>query len=70
MLDGKLGAVKQPVLLVWGREDGLTPLAREGERFRRELPQAQLVVFEQCGHVPQVEKAAEFNTAVLKFLAQ
>jgi pimeloyl-ACP methyl ester carboxylesterase len=70
MLDGKLGAVRQPVLLVWGREDGLTPLAREGERFKRELPSAQLVVFEQCGHVPQVEKAAEFNAAVLKFLSQ
>lgn len=70
MLDGKLSAIKQPVLLVWGREDGLTPLAREGERFKRELPSAQLLVFEQCGHVPQVEKAAEFNAAVLKFLSQ
>jgi 2-hydroxy-6-oxonona-2,4-dienedioate hydrolase len=70
MLDGKLAAVKQPVLLVWGREDGLTPLAREGEKFKRELSQAQLVVFDQCGHVPQVEKAAEFNAAVLKFLSQ
>jgi pimeloyl-ACP methyl ester carboxylesterase len=70
MLDGKLGAIKQPVLLVWGREDGLTPLAREGEKFKRELPAAQMLVFEQCGHVPQVEKAVEFNAAVLKFLSQ
>ena len=70
MLDGKLGGLRQPVLLVWGREDGLTPLAREGERFRRELPSAQMIVFDQCGHVPQVEKAAEFNAAVLKFLSQ
>jgi pimeloyl-ACP methyl ester carboxylesterase len=70
MLDGKLSAVKQPALIVWGREDGLTPLAREGEKFKRELPSAQFVVFEQCGHVPQVEKAAEFNAAVLKFLSQ
>lgn len=70
MLDGKLSAIKQPVLLVWGRDDGLTPLAREGERFKRELPGAQLVVFDQCGHVPQIEKAAEFNAAVLKFLSQ
>ncbi|HEX8503153.1 MAG TPA: alpha/beta fold hydrolase [Pyrinomonadaceae bacterium] len=69
MLDGRLGAIKQPVFIVWGREDGLTPLAREGERFRKELPQAQFVVFDNCGHVPQVEKAAEFNAAVLKFLA-
>lgn len=70
MLDGKLSAIKQPVLVVWGREDGLTPLAREGERFKRELPSAQMLVFDQCGHVPQVEKAAEFNAAVLKFLSQ
>src|SRR5215212_9238971 len=70
MLDGKLAGLKQPVLLVWGREDGLTPLAREGERFKREIPGAQFVVFDQCGHVPQVEKAAEFNAAVLKFLSQ
>lgn len=70
MLDGKLGAIKQPVLLVWGRNDGLTPLAREGERFKKEIPHAQLLVFDDCGHVPQVEKAAEFNAAVLKFLSQ
>jgi len=69
MLDGRLGGIKQPTLIVWGREDGLTPLAREGERFKREMPGAQLVVFDNCGHIPQVEKAAEFNAAVLKFLA-
>jgi 2-hydroxy-6-oxonona-2,4-dienedioate hydrolase len=70
MLDGKLAAVKQPTLIVWGREDGLTPLAREGEKFKREMPSAQFIVFDGCGHVPQVEKAAEFNAAVLKFLSQ
>jgi 2-hydroxy-6-oxonona-2,4-dienedioate hydrolase len=70
MLDGKLSAVKQPTLIIWGRDDGLTPLAREGEKFKKEMPSAQFVVFDGCGHVPQVEKAAEFNAAVLKFLSQ
>lgn len=70
MLDGKLSAVKQPVLIIWGRDDGLTPLAREGEKFKKEIPSAQFVVFDQCGHVPQVERAAEFNAALLKFLSQ
>ena len=70
MLDGKLAGVKQPTLIIWGREDGLTPLAREGEQFKKEMPSAQFVVFDNCGHVPQVEKAAEFNAAVLKFLSQ
>lgn len=69
MLDGRLGAIKHPTLIVWGREDGLTPLVREGERFKREIAGSQLVVFDNCGHVPQVERAAEFNAAVLKFLA-
>lgn len=70
MLDGKLAGVKAPTLIVWGRSDGLTPLAREGERFRRELPSAEFLVIEQAGHVPQVERAAEFNAAVLKFLGR
>jgi 2-hydroxy-6-oxonona-2,4-dienedioate hydrolase len=69
MLDGRLSAIKQPTLLIWGREDGLTPLAREGAQFQKELTGARLVVFDNCGHVPQVEKAAEFNAAVLAFLS-
>lgn len=70
MLDGKLAGIKQPTLIIWGREDGLLPLARDGEKFKKELPSAQFVIFEQCGHVPQAEKPAEFNAAVLKFLSQ
>ncbi|HEY9285923.1 MAG TPA: alpha/beta fold hydrolase [Pyrinomonadaceae bacterium] len=69
MLDGRLGAIKQPTLVVWGREDRLTPLAREGERFKREIVGSRLVVFDNCGHGPQFECAADFNAAVLKFLA-
>lgn len=67
VLDNKLGAVKQPTLIVWGRQDGLTPIAM-GERFKKEIQGSQLVVIEKCGHVPQLEKAAEFNAALAKFL--
>jgi pimeloyl-ACP methyl ester carboxylesterase len=66
-LNGRLGGIKQPTLIVWGKQDGLLPLA-DGEKFDKEIPNSSLVVFDQCGHVPQVEKALEFNTAVLKFL--
>ncbi|HKR01221.1 MAG TPA: alpha/beta fold hydrolase [Pyrinomonadaceae bacterium] len=68
-LDNRLGVIRQPTLVIWGREDGLLPLA-DGQRFQKEIPGAQLIVFDQCGHVPQVEKAADFNAALLKFLAQ
>lgn len=69
MLDGRLGAIKQPTLLIWGRQDGLSPLSPGGERFKREIPGSELIVIEECGHMPMIEKAAEFNAALLKFLA-
>lgn len=68
VLDNKLGAIKQPTLIVWGREDGLTPLAM-GERFKKEIGGSQLFIIEKCGHVPQLEKPAEFNAALMKFLS-
>src|SRR5215475_2995797 len=67
VLDGKLGAIKHPTLIIWGREDGLTPLAM-GQRFNKEISGSQLFIIEKCGHVPQLEKPAEFNTGLLKFL--
>jgi pimeloyl-ACP methyl ester carboxylesterase len=68
MLDGKLGAIRQPTLIIWGREDGLTQLAM-GQRFNKEIAGSQLFVIDKCGHVPQLEKAAEFNAALMKFLS-
>lgn len=69
MLDGKLSAIKQPTLIIWGRQDGLTPLKEFGERFEREIKGSELIVFDKCGHVPMVEQAARFNEALLKFLS-
>ncbi len=67
LLDGRLGGIKQPTLIVWGREDKLTPMWM-AERFKKEINGAALVVLDKCGHVPQLEKAAEFNAALMKFL--
>ncbi len=66
-LDGRLNAVKQPTLIIWGKQDGLLPLA-DGEKFDKEIANSQLIVFDQCGHVPLIEKAVDFNREVLKFL--
>ncbi|MFY9609406.1 MAG: alpha/beta hydrolase [Blastocatellia bacterium] len=68
VLDKKLAAVKQPTLIIWGREDGLTPLAM-GERFKKEIGGSQLFIIDKCGHVPQLEKPLEFNAALIKFLS-
>ncbi len=65
----ELGSIHAPTLVVWGRNDGLTPLS-SGERFAGMIPGAKLLVFDQCGHIPQMEKAADFNKAVMEFLSQ
>jgi 2-hydroxy-6-oxonona-2,4-dienedioate hydrolase len=68
VVDGKLGAIKVPTLVVWGREDGLVPLSA-GQMMGTEITGAQTVILDRCGHVPQMECAVPFNTALLKFLA-
>ena len=53
-LEARYREVKAPTLLLWGREDRVTPL-RFGERLLSELPDARLEVFPRCGHLPMVE---------------
>jgi len=67
VLDGKLGGIKVPTLVLWGRGDQLTALA-SGEQFAKDIAGAQLTVLDGCGHVPQMECAAPFNAALTKFL--
>jgi pimeloyl-ACP methyl ester carboxylesterase len=66
-IDDKVKTIKAPTLVIWGREDRLNPL-EVGEAFARDISGAQKVIIEQCGHMPQIEKAAAFNDTLLKFL--
>jgi len=66
-LDARLGEIKKPTLIIWGKQDGLLPVS-DGERFNKGIAGSRLVVFDNCGHVPQFEKAADFNKTVLEFL--
>ncbi len=66
VLDGRLGAIHKPTLIVWGREDKLIPL-NFAERFHKEITGSRLEVIDDCGHMPHVECADKFNHALLKF---
>lgn len=66
-LEGQLGRLAAPVLIVWGQDDRAAPLDI-ALRMVRELPDARLHVFSRCGHWAQVEHAAEFNRVVGTFL--
>ena len=60
-------SVRQPVLLLWGREDEVTLLAY-GERLARDLPHAHLVTYPHCGHFPMIEAAGPSTEELVKFL--
>ncbi|MGD0220944.1 MAG: alpha/beta hydrolase [Terriglobia bacterium] len=57
-----------PTLIVWGRDDRLFSLD-EARAFGKAIHGSKLVVIEQCGHMPQLEKSAEFNKALLEYLS-
>lgn len=60
--------IQKPVLLLWGREDRVTTLDY-GERLSKELPDAHLVVYPQCGHFPMIEAALPSTRDLVEFLA-
>jgi len=66
--DKKLGKVRAPTLIVWGRDDALIPLLH-GEALHQGIAGSQLVVLDGTGHIPMVGKPAEFNEVVRKFLS-
>lgn len=57
-----------PVLVITGDNDRVVPTA-ESIRLSEELPNVQLVVIDNTGHVPQEEKPDLFVEAVKDFLA-
>ncbi len=63
----ELSRIKVPALVVWCRQDRVTPLSW-GERYAEALPHGKLVTLEGCGHMPNLEQPAAFNGAVLDFM--
>jgi pimeloyl-ACP methyl ester carboxylesterase len=54
----EFGRIACPALVFWGRQDRiLHPLA--ARLFAAELPDAELHLFDQCGHAPHIEQVDE-----------
>lgn len=66
-LSDKLHQIKAPTLLIWGREDTVTP-AFVGEKFNELIEGSKLVFVEKCGHAPMMERSDEFNKILEDFL--
>ncbi len=63
----RFGRMDVPVLLVWGREDQAVRL-QLGEEMHRRLKGSRLEVLDNAGHVPNFERAEEFNRLAVDFL--
>lgn len=71
-----LNKITQAVLVIFGENDRLIPntffhkttTAEIAKLGTSQIPAAKLVLFQNCGHFPQFEKANEFNKEVESFL--
>lgn len=67
LTEAEVHAVKAPTLIVWGRYDELANPST-ADRLEKTIPGSKKVVIDDCGHMPQLEKADAFNGIVRDFL--
>jgi pimeloyl-ACP methyl ester carboxylesterase len=65
-LQGRIGKIISPTLLIWGDNDRMIPMQYAKEYS--EIPDSKLIIIKDCGHIPYIEKPMTFNKLVLKFL--
>ncbi len=64
----RLGELTAASLIVWGRDDQLVP-AQDATEYARLIPRSQLELFDDCGHLAQLERPLRFNRVLEQFLA-
>lgn len=68
-LGDKLHQIDAPTLLVWGKQDNVTP-AFVGEKFNELIENSRLVFVDECGHAPMMEYPEVFNQHLQTFLEE
>jgi pimeloyl-ACP methyl ester carboxylesterase len=63
----ELAKLKLPTLIVWGRDDQITPPSVAKE-FKENLENAWLVFLDRCGHSPPIEQPRAFSQVLREFL--
>ena len=66
-LGEELGQIKVPTLLIWGKNDKVTP-PFVAEDFHKLIPNSELAFIDQCGHAPMMEVPKAFNEILEQFL--
>lgn len=64
-----LNKIDHPVLLMWGLQDKIsTP--ESALHFHDLLPNSEVKFIDECGHLPMVEQAEQYNKYLLSFLKE
>ena len=64
-----VGVAGTPVLLVWGRADGVIPF-ETSQNVRAAIPQSELLAVDRAAHTPNYERPEVVNPAILDFLGR
>jgi pimeloyl-ACP methyl ester carboxylesterase len=67
LLDGQLGGLKMPMLILWGKQDHLIPVS-VGDQIHRAVPQSEFVVVDACGHLAPGQCAGQVGPVFKGFL--
>jgi 2-hydroxy-6-oxonona-2,4-dienedioate hydrolase len=63
----RMGRIKAPTRVYWGRHNPMGDVS-EAEGIQAAIPGAELRVFDECGHFPQIELPDRFNREAVEFL--
>jgi pimeloyl-ACP methyl ester carboxylesterase len=66
-LGEELQSIKVPTLLIWGKNDTITP-PLVAEEFHKLIPNSELHYINLCGHAPMMVVPDEFNVFLEEFL--
>jgi pimeloyl-ACP methyl ester carboxylesterase len=61
--------IEVPTVVIVGRQDQATPLARSQE-MAADIAQSRLVVLDECGHMSPLERPEEVTAALRRWLSQ
>lgn len=62
----KMSEITQPTLILWGEDDKILG-TKDAQRFKRAIPNSQLIWIQDCGHVPHLEQPKITAQHILEF---
>jgi pimeloyl-ACP methyl ester carboxylesterase len=65
----KVDSVKLPALIMCGKEDRLTS-PKYSSLLHETITGSELVLFDDCGHMPMLEQSEAFNERLAAFAQQ